>query len=147
MRLDTEDRIMLYSKSTGGFYAQEIHGNNIPADAVEISDELYSDLMLAQSAGKVISADSSGRPAAIDPPVVPDPVPAVVSRFQARRALKDAGVFDQVEAAIAQADEFAHDAWADAQEFRRDSALILSLGESLGLDLDALFIAAAKIEA
>ena len=74
-------------------------------------------------------------------------VPGVVSRFQARRALKDAGVFDKVEAAIAQADEFTQDAWADAQEFRRDSALILSLGESMGLDLDALFIAAAKIEA
>tara|TARA_R110000765_G_scaffold244631_7_gene346877 strand:+ start:8201 stop:8566 length:366 start_codon:yes stop_codon:yes gene_type:complete len=74
-------------------------------------------------------------------------VPGVVSRFQARRALKDAGVFDTVEAAIAQADEFTQDAWADAQEFRRDSALIAMLGESLQLDLDALFIAAAKIEA
>lgn len=78
---------------------------------------------------------------------IPETVPASVSRFQARRALKDAGVFDTVEAAISQADEFTQDAWADAQEFRRDSALIVMLGESLQLNLDALFIAAAKIEA
>jgi len=76
-----------------------------------------------------------------------DFVPQSVSRFQARRALKDAGVFAQVEAAIAQADEFTQDAWADAQEFRRDSQMILTLGTALDLDLDALFISAAKIEA
>lgn len=80
-------------------------------------------------------------------PPTDDVVPTVVSRFQARRALKDVGKFEAVEAAIAQADEFTKDAWNDAQEFRRDSGLIQSLGSSLSLDLDALFIAAAKIEA
>lgn len=78
---------------------------------------------------------------------VPETVPSAVSRFQARRALRDAGKFAEVEAAIAQADEFTQDAWADAQEFRRDSEMILALGAALSLDLDALFIAAAKIEA
>lgn len=82
----------------------------------------------------------------LNPPVVQE-IPAKVSRFQARRALKDAGVFDQVESSIAQADEFTQDAWADAQEFRRDSELIATLGASLDLDLDELFIAAAKIQA
>lgn len=76
-----------------------------------------------------------------------DVVPKKVSRFQARRALKDAGKFAAVEAAIAKADEFTQDAWADAQEFRRDSDMIINLGTALKLDLDALFIAAAKIVA
>ena len=53
---------MLYSKSTGGFYAHEIHGNNIPADAVEISAELHESLLDGQTNGKRITADTNGFP-------------------------------------------------------------------------------------
>lgn len=138
---------MLYSKSTNGFYSRAIHGKNIPKDAVEVSEALYVSLMNGQSEGKVISVGKNGVPELKEPEAPEETVPSVVSRFQARRALKDAGVFDAVEDAIAQADEFTQDAWADAQEFRRNSDLILILGESLGLNLDALFIAASKIAA
>lgn len=59
---------MFYAKSTGGFYTQQIHGDSIPAGAVEISAEQHSALMQAQSNGKQISADENGYPIAIDPP-------------------------------------------------------------------------------
>ena len=59
---------MFYSKSTGGFYAREIHGDNIPADAVEITDAEHAALIEGQSQGKVIVADESGRPVLKDPP-------------------------------------------------------------------------------
>lgn len=55
---------MYYAKSTGGFYSKEIHGDNIPDDAVEITAEHYADLINS----KVIGADESGYPFAIDPP-------------------------------------------------------------------------------
>jgi len=29
---------MFYSKSTGGFYSREIHGDNMPADAVDTNN-------------------------------------------------------------------------------------------------------------
>lgn len=57
---------MLYSKGTGGFYSRDIHAD-IPADAVEISDDEYAALIEGQAAGKVISADAQGRPTLSDP--------------------------------------------------------------------------------
>ena len=59
---------MYYSKSTGGFYSREIHGDNIPADAVEITPEQHAALMAGQAEGKVIAADEKGYPVLQDPP-------------------------------------------------------------------------------
>ena len=59
---------MFYSKSTGGFYDREIHGRNIPADAVKISVEDHKVLMCGQSNGKVITSNSDGFPILVDPP-------------------------------------------------------------------------------
>jgi len=35
----------LYSPSTRGFYEIEIHGNNIPSDAVQVTNEEYIDIL------------------------------------------------------------------------------------------------------
>lgn len=73
----------------------------------------------------------------------------VASRFQVRAALLLAGLLDQVEAAVAQADPLTRMAWAEAVEFRRNSPTIARLAEGLGLDaktLDDLFAAAIQIE-
>lgn len=59
---------MFFSPTTGGFYTREIHGDNIPADAVEITDAYHSGLLAAQSIGKRIEPDASGYPVAVDPP-------------------------------------------------------------------------------
>lgn len=53
---------MHYSKSTGGFYDSAIHGDNIPADAVEITVEQHDALLAGQSTGKRIVADAEGSP-------------------------------------------------------------------------------------
>ena len=59
---------MFYSKSTGGFYDTAIHGDNIPADAVEITVEEHQALLEGQSMGKRIVADKNGKPILKDPP-------------------------------------------------------------------------------
>lgn len=59
---------MFYAKSTNGFYDEAIHGDNIPADAVEITAEEHAALLEGQSQGKLIQADSNGRPVLVDPP-------------------------------------------------------------------------------
>lgn len=89
---------MLYSMLTGGFYSEEIHGprfikiqqteviNNeteetaivettiknpntkIPEDAVEITNEEYSQLLQAQSDGEIITSNELGKP--ISTPIV-----------------------------------------------------------------------------
>ncbi len=58
-----------FAKSTGGFYTTQIHGSSIPDDAVEITNAEHSALLAAQSQGKRITSDASGRPIAIDPPL------------------------------------------------------------------------------
>lgn len=83
------------------------------------------------------------------PPVVI--VPQSVSRFQAKAALALAGKLTAAEAAVtASGDVVLQLAWAEANDFRRDSPGINALAPLIGLDaagLDALFIAAAQIEA
>lgn len=59
---------MFYSKSTGGFYSAEIHGDAIPSDAVEITVEEHAALLEGQSQGKRIQADANGKPVLADPP-------------------------------------------------------------------------------
>jgi hypothetical protein len=57
---------MHYSPSTGGFYLAAIHGQNIPADAVEITDELHVSLLAGQSAGRSIVPGPGGMPMLAD---------------------------------------------------------------------------------
>jgi len=60
--------MMLYSKSTRGFYDPNIHGDNVPADAVDESKWAisYQDLLTGQDAGKAIAADDAGKPILVD---------------------------------------------------------------------------------
>jgi hypothetical protein len=87
-------------------------------------------------------------------PYVPPapPVPTVVSRFQALAALHLAGVLPHVESLMSapEADFLVKLAWQNAQEFHRNSPMVLALSGALGLSteqLDALFTTAAGIVA
>ena len=89
---------------------------------------------------------------AVAPYVEAVTVPQVVSKFQAKAALRGAGLLAQVETMMADpaADPLAVLAWAEAQEFRRSSPTVAAMAGALGLDaaaLDALFTTAAGIEA
>lgn len=57
-----------FSASSGGFFCRELHGNDIPSDAVELTDKQYRDLLDGQSAGKRIVAGADGKPVLADPP-------------------------------------------------------------------------------
>lgn len=72
---------MFYSKSTGGFYDAAIHGDNIPADAVEVSAEQHAALIEGQSRGKRIVADEAGRPVLVDPP--PPTTEQIIAQYTA----------------------------------------------------------------
>lgn len=58
---------MYYSKQAGGFYSREIHGDNIPPDAVEITPEQHTVLLQGQSEGRKITGDENGYPVLINP--------------------------------------------------------------------------------
>ena len=59
---------MFYSPSTNGFYTPEIHGSNVPEDAVEITIGQHRALLEGQSQGKRIQAGADGTPVLVDPP-------------------------------------------------------------------------------
>ena len=60
---------MKFSHSTNGFYIEAIHGDSIPADAVEINSDEHTALLDGQSLGKIIVASPGGYPILIDPPM------------------------------------------------------------------------------
>lgn len=86
-----------------------------------------------------------------NPPI--NPVPQKVTRRQARQALLLAGLLDQVQTTIESIPDstqrqLALIEWQDSLEFERSRPLLISLGESLGLDsqsLDQLFITANSL--
>ena len=61
-----------YSKSTGSTYIAGLHGS-MPADAVEISEDLYLSVIGNPASGKARAHDDRGLPYLIDAPVqLPD---------------------------------------------------------------------------
>ena len=72
---------MFYSASTNGFYSIEIHGENIPEDAVEIAQETYEKLLDGQSKGRIISSYKNGNPKLIDPVVTEEQLIAKYERL------------------------------------------------------------------
>jgi len=103
-------------------------------------------------------AGDFGAVAPFDPAldISPPPIPEVqVTRLQAKAALLQMGLLDQVEALVGNLDQMTRLAWAEATIFRRDSPLLGSLapfitwpdGTALTqADLDALFLLAETIE-
>ncbi len=99
---------MFYSASTNGFYTPEIHGDNIPADAVEITEAEHAALLEGQSKGKVIVADENGYPILRDPP--PPTTEQIMSSLKARVQLwldeqARALGYDDIKTAISYAEE------------------------------------------
>lgn len=77
-------------------------------------------------------------------PPVPAPVMQVTKR-QAVLALYDAGKLDALNAALDAAGPRAKLEWDTVSVIERNSSLVQQLAPALGLDLDALFLAAAAI--
>lgn len=69
----------LYSPSTGCSYLPAIHGENIPSDAIEISESVFELVIANPEQGKVRAHDEKGLPYLVDAPVV-EPDPGVAER-------------------------------------------------------------------
>lgn len=58
---------IFFSKETNGFYSSHLHGSDMPADAKEIEQGVYDDMMGGASLGKSISSDDAGYPVLVTP--------------------------------------------------------------------------------
>ncbi|GKS93229.1 hypothetical protein [Acidovorax sp. SUPP2825] len=110
-------------------------GASIPPDPANTDYSAYTRWLAA-----------GNEPLPYTPP--PERAPEEVSMGQARLALHDMGQTEAVEAAISAMPEpdqtRARIEWERRPTVRRDSPLVAMLASALDLDLDALFIHAAK---
>lgn len=77
---------MYYSSQTNGFYDPAINGNDIPADAVEITSDRYDELLAAQSDGQLIVPGENGKPT-LEPHPAPTQAQLIASAIQTRDEL------------------------------------------------------------
>jgi hypothetical protein len=141
---------MFFSASTGGFYDPKLNAD-IPGDAVEVTASVYLDLLSGQAAGSFISSGDDGHPVLIPAATGPGTIQIVTAR-QAKLALLDAGLFDDIETYIGTLDgvegKRAKIAWECASTFRRDDQLLNAVAEVKGLsaaEIDHLFWVASQI--
>ena len=111
---------MLYAKSTGGFYDIAIHGDNIPADAVEVKDEDYLALFEGQSAGKQITADAKGYPVLTDPP------PPTAEELAARAKIEAQAYLNSTDWYVMRRLELGTDIPADVTQKRAEARALLN---------------------
>jgi hypothetical protein len=69
--------MIFHSGSTRSFYRSDVHGNAIPADAVEVSEERYAELMHGQASGQEIVPGPDG-------PMAQTPAPQRVTEASLR---------------------------------------------------------------
>lgn len=87
---------MFYFSPTDGFLSSKIHGKNIPANAVEISVEIFAALLNGQDNGQVIQIDADGLPAVVAPPGPTNEQLAIIERAWRDQALSSAvGIRDR----------------------------------------------------
>lgn len=83
-------------------------------------------------------------------PEVTVPVPEVITRYQAREALRRQSLLSTVTALVGGSSEEIQLKWSETTEWRRDNATLITLATALGLtseQIDDLFRAAAQITA
>jgi len=129
----------MYQLTAASFILRTSDGAQIPPDIRNTDYAVYVAWVNAGNTATPYSAPPAG-------------VPQVVSRFQARAALHLAGLLTAVQTAMDDpaTPMLSRLAWQDAQEFRRTSPTVEAMAAVLSLDdaaLDALFVAAAEIEA
>lgn len=140
--------MVLYSKSTGGFYMPEINGSNIPTDAVEITADRHAALLEQQSLGKIIRPDHAGFPVQVDNTATDSPVVSRVTMRQARLQLVVMGKYQEVCAAVEQMGDAAKIEWEYASDVDRGNPIVSALAQLLELDdaeVDEMFLAASLL--
>lgn len=71
-----------WSLTLGGFCHESVLGENMPADAVAVSDAEFFALLDGQAEGKRIATGAGGQPILIDPP---PPAPPTLEQVEAAR--------------------------------------------------------------
>jgi len=117
-----------------------------------------ADADFAEAQGWIVSDDAAigdtwDGESFIKPPTPPAPVPASVTRRQAREALLNIGLLDDVEMVINSIEDEterkrAEIYWLDSATFERSHPMLIQIASAVGLtdaEIDELFVAAAAL--
>ena len=128
-----------------GFFTEAVHGDNIPPQAIAISDDQWQRLTDPENLHIWVDGDA----VTYTPEPPPPQVLQVVSASQAKIALYNAGLLEQVKTLVANHPYEPVRIWyADANQWERGHVYVQALGAELGLtegDIDALFQAASLL--
>lgn len=123
------------------FYSEDVHGDRIPPEAIEITDEQWVELYTYQGSRKFVDG------AVME--YTPEPVaPDVVSSRQFFLQLALAGLTDQVSAWVATQYPLVQIAFNKSATFRRDDEMLVLGFDALGFtveQVDAFFTEAAAL--
>lgn len=133
-----------------------LNAENKVVNIAKIDNELFAQEQgwIVSSTAKIGDTYDAVNDIFISPPPPPEPVPATVSKRQAKQQLLIAGLLDNVQPAIdaipdATERELTQIYWDDSQEFERNHPTLTAIAsQALGLtdeQLDQLFIAASKL--
>ena len=78
--------IYYYSASTSGFYLKDVHGDNMPEDVIEVTEEEHFDLFSEKAIGYEIKPDENGKPHLVPIPPPPEEVLPELTYADLRRA-------------------------------------------------------------
>ena len=133
--------------------ANAIEATWVDADGAPILCKSYADVQMQDFRDDVANyggdiSEHEALIAEVEANIVPVPpetvqVPQVITIRQAKLVLLDAGLLDDVDAAVAQADKATQIEWEYATEVRRDWPTLLVMQAALGLtddQVDQLFI-------
>lgn len=146
---------ILFNEVTGALAARYDSAINseIPTSALEVSEELFFRTMNEQDGiWTLVGSDIVKLPLPEPEPVDPR-ASMVCTAFQAHAAIaREPGLYDQVTALMNHPDTpfEVKLAWTKAQDFKRLSPTVLTMGAALGLtdtQLDDLFALAVTIDA
>jgi len=126
------------------FYSPDIHGDNIPAAAIQIRDEQWQEFISNNGLRKW----ADGEVVAYAPPPPTPPTVTSVSSRQFKLQLLAAGLLDQVDAWIATRSKAVQIAYEYSGTFVRTEPMMVAGFAAMGFteeQIDAFFEAAARL--
>lgn len=126
------------------FYSPDVHGDDIPTEAIQITDEQWHEFIDNNGLRKWVAGEVADY---VPPPPTPPPVTSVSAR-QFKLQLLSAGLLDQVDAWIATQSKAVQIAYEYSGTFVRTEPMMAAGFAAMGFteeQIDAFFETAARL--
>ncbi|WP_049246328.1 tail fiber assembly protein [Morganella morganii] len=123
-----------FSAETTGFYLIGFH-TDIPADAVDITEDKWRELMSGQEAGKIITADETGHPVLLERPATTHEQYVAIAESQKQALIAEASQKTQLWQTQLMLDIITDEDKASLKEWMLYVQEVQAVDSSLGADV------------